>query len=241
MDPGSFHAGGRSRIHGGPGGWARFDDGVRRSGRPDGVSMRIKLSGVRGHRCARVARWTVPAPMRARSFRWARGWRRGRLRAGHGAKAAVKHDGADFRRPPALASPRAEHVPPPVSPRPLPARYLSRAGSHAPHPGAGLGPRPRRRMTRRRSSDRHARSPGPDRRRHDSPGVPGVSRARIDHCSGPRWSFTQVSACAPPALLDGARLDPVPGLAPESVQPVGPVSVPGQRSVRATPKFRCWR
>ena len=52
--------------------------------------------------------------------------------------------GVDFCGPPTLAIPRAEHVPPPVPPKPVAPGYMSLTGQHAPHPGAGLGPRPRR-------------------------------------------------------------------------------------------------
>ena len=52
--------------------------------------------------------------------------------------------GVDFSGPPALAIQRAEYMPPPLAPLPVAAEYLALAGRHAPHPGAGLGPRPRR-------------------------------------------------------------------------------------------------
>ena len=44
---------------------------------------------------------------------------------------------------PVLAIARSEFVPPPTQPRPLAPQYLALAGRHDPHPGAGLGPRPR--------------------------------------------------------------------------------------------------
>ena len=56
---------------------------------------------------------------------------------------AMQLFGVEFRRPPAHAIPRAERVPPPVPPQPVAAEYLSLAGQHAPHPGSGLGPKPR--------------------------------------------------------------------------------------------------
>jgi DNA (cytosine-5)-methyltransferase 1 len=45
---------------------------------------------------------------------------------------------------PALAIRRATVVPPAVPPKPIPVVYLNRRGHHPPHPGAGLGPAPRR-------------------------------------------------------------------------------------------------
>ena len=52
--------------------------------------------------------------------------------------------GAEFPRQPTLAIPRSARMPPPVSPQPVPAEYMPLIGRHAPHPGTGRGPSPRR-------------------------------------------------------------------------------------------------
>ena len=51
--------------------------------------------------------------------------------------------GAIFPKHPTLAIARCPYVPPPSDPRPVPREYMSLIGQHAPHPGAGNGPRPR--------------------------------------------------------------------------------------------------
>lgn len=57
---------------------------------------------------------------------------------------AAQRYGAELPPTPSLAVDRAALVPPPVPPTPVPVAYLRRRGQHAPHPGAGLGPAPRR-------------------------------------------------------------------------------------------------
>ena len=52
--------------------------------------------------------------------------------------------GAEFRRPPTLAIPLSARIPPPTPPRPVSAEYMPLIGQHAPHPGPGRGPSPRR-------------------------------------------------------------------------------------------------
>ena len=52
--------------------------------------------------------------------------------------------GTIFPQHPTLAISRCPYVPPPSDPRPVPIEYMSLIGQHAPHPGAGKGPRPRR-------------------------------------------------------------------------------------------------
>ena len=52
--------------------------------------------------------------------------------------------GVELRGQPELAISRSAHVPLPTPPQPLSADYLSLIGQHLPHPGPGLGPRPRR-------------------------------------------------------------------------------------------------
>ena len=52
--------------------------------------------------------------------------------------------GAGYSGPPTLAIDRSARVPPPTPPLPVPEEYMSLEGEHAPHPGPGCGPSPRR-------------------------------------------------------------------------------------------------
>ena len=56
--------------------------------------------------------------------------------------------GADHReRSPTLEIKRSAYVPPPTPARPVSNEYMALAGQHASHPGAGMGPRPRPRIS----------------------------------------------------------------------------------------------
>ena len=60
-----------------------------------------------------------------------------------GRSIAAQLRGEKIHGDPNLAIARSQFVPPPTPPRPVAAEYMAFAGHHDPHPGTGLGPRPR--------------------------------------------------------------------------------------------------
>lgn len=62
----------------------------------------------------------------------------------------AQYFGLEYIGAPKLAIPRRQRVPPPAPTAQVPRRYSELKGPHAPHPGTGLGPRPRNPLKPRR-------------------------------------------------------------------------------------------
>ena len=62
--------------------------------------------------------------------------------------------GMEYAEPPLLTINRLAEIPAPEKPKQVPRKYRSLEGAHAPHPGAGKGPRPRVRMEESPTSEK---------------------------------------------------------------------------------------